>query len=102
MPLNRIVIAVVLIFMSLIAVPASAQAVIPCGQRADIIQKLNEKYSESPVSIGLTNAGSVLEIFASKDRTFSVIVTQPNGIACLIATGGNWENLNAALAGFKI
>ena len=102
MPIKRFVFAIGLIFASLNAIPASAQAVVPCGERTEIIQQLSNQFSEAPVSMGLTNDGSVLEMFVSKDRTFTVAVTRPPGITCLIATGGNWESLNAALAGLKI
>jgi len=102
MPIKRFVFALGLIFVSLNAVPASAQTVVPCGERTEIIKQLSNQFSETPVSMGLTNDGSVLEMFVSKDRTFTVAVTRPTGITCLIATGGNWEKLNAALVGLKI
>ena len=102
MLIKQFIFALGLIYLGLNTEPASAQAVVPCGQRTEIIQQLNNKYLENPISMGLTSEGAVIEIFASKDRTFTIIVTQPTGISCLVASGGNWENLNTALAGFKI
>ena len=106
MSIKGIVFTLGLGLLSLNAVPASAQpagqAIIPCAERTEIIKQLTGKFAEAPISMGLTTGGSILEIFVSKTRTFSVIVTRPTGISCLIATGGNWENLNAALAGLKV
>ena len=102
MPIKRFVFTLGLIYLSLNAVPASAQTAPICGERAEVIQELSDNFSEKPISMGLTSEGAILEVFASKDRTFSVIVTMPTGMSCLIASGGNWENLNTALAGFKI
>lgn len=102
MLIKRLVFALGLAAISLNAMPASAQGVIPCADRTEVIQQLNKQFAEAPVSMGLTNDGSVLEMFVSKDRTFTVIVTNPTGITCLIASGGNWESLNAAQAGLKI
>ena len=106
MPTKQLVFALGLIFASLNAVPASAQSVqqgiVPCAERGEIIQELSTKFSEAPVSMGLTNNGAVLEMFVSKDRTFTVVVTHPTGISCLIASGGNWESLKADLVGLKI
>ncbi len=101
MPIKRFVFVLGLIFASLNAVPASAQTVVPCGGRTEIIRQLSNQFSEAPVSMGLTNDGSVLEMFVSKDRTFTVVVTQPSGISCLVSSGGNWENLKATVVGLK-
>ena len=55
MLVKRIVFALGLIAVSLNAVPASAQGVIPCAERTEVIQQLNTQFSETPVSMGLTN-----------------------------------------------
>ena len=99
MQIKKIVFALGLIYLGLNSTPASAQAVLACGERADVIQELTSQFSEKPVSMGLTNEGSILEMFVSQDRTF---VTQPSGVSCLVASGSSWENLKSALAGFKI
>ena len=105
MPVKRFLVALGLLFQSLMVAPAvaePAQATIPCAARADVIKHLSTKYAEAPVSMGLTTDGSVLEIFASKSRSFTIIITRPTGVSCLIASGGNWENLNGVLTGLKI
>lgn len=75
--------------VAILPFPVLAQAV--CGERGEVAGKLKEKYKEAPVSMGLSNSGSVVEVFASKTGTFTIVMTHPNGIACLMAAGENWE-----------
>lgn len=77
---------------------ANAQGIL-CGTRTDIAAGLQTKFSETPVSIGLATNGSVIEVFASANGSFTVMMTAPNGRSCLIAAGQNWENLKARLTG---
>ncbi len=85
-------ILIALIVGSFLLSPAAlAQPV--CGQHNSVSDNLKKSYSEAPVSMGLTPDGGVLEVFASKEGTWSMVVTQPSGISCLIAVGQSWENL---------
>ena len=86
----RYVIAVsgaLLIGWSAFSPPAQAQAM--CGQRRAVIANLEKTYSEAPVSIGLASNGSVIEVLASPSGSFTIILTQPNGLACVMAAGEN-------------
>ncbi len=71
------------------ALPAAAQAV--CSERAKFVDQLSGNYSENTVALGLVNNGSVLEILASKEGSWTILVTKPNGISCVVATGEAWE-----------
>lgn len=63
----------------------------PCAMRAAVVGHLAEKYKERPVAIGLSETGGVFELLtAPAGETWTVIVTWPNGVACLIAAGRNW------------
>lgn len=73
------------------AFPAHAQLV--CGEHPEVVKNLGQKYSEKPVSMGLGNNGSMIEIFASKKGTFTIVVTRPDGKSCLVATGESWESI---------
>lgn len=78
---------------------ASAQLV--CGQHTEVVTNLSQKYSERPVSMGLGSNGAMIEIFASKKGTFTIVITRPNGTACLVATGENWESITTKTEGLK-
>lgn len=80
---------------------ATAQDLMACGDRKEIITELKERYSEHPISIGLAKNGAVLELFVSQDHTFSLIMTQPTGVSCLIAGGDHWESLPKNLVGLN-
>ncbi|MCG7394127.1 hypothetical protein MHY87_14555 [Microvirga sp. ACRRW] len=69
--------------------PASAQA--SCGPREQLVRLLAEQYKEDPVGIGLAQPGQVLEVFASQGGSWTMVMTMPDGKACLIAAGDNWE-----------
>lgn len=72
-----------------------------CGERQQIAESLARKYSEEPVSIGLNVDGGVLEVFASKAGTWTILLTAPNGHSCVMTAGENWESLPKS-AGSKI
>ncbi|MEE8351487.1 MAG: hypothetical protein V3R37_04760 [Rhodospirillales bacterium] len=83
---------IALIFGSFLLAPAAlAQRV--CGQHGSVSDNLRKSYSEAPVSMGLMPDGGVIEVFASKEGAWTMMVTQPTGISCLIAVGQSWENL---------
>lgn len=79
--------------MAASAAPAHAQAT-ACVKRTDLIQHLANKYQEAPAAVGLADNGALLEVFASKSgETWTVMVTMPNGISCMVATGEQWQDL---------
>jgi hypothetical protein len=79
------------------AASAAGQArdkTVPCLKRSTAIKHLGKKYSEIPVATGLTNNGAVLEVLSSKTgKNWTIMVTLPNGTACMIAAGENWEKV---------
>lgn len=84
------------------ATPGSAQSTAACGDRGYIAQKLDNGYSEKPVAMGLSADGAVVEVFASNAGSFTIIVTRPNGLSCILVTGESWEDLMALKAGLKV
>jgi hypothetical protein len=76
------------------AFPSVAQNL--CGERVNIIDTLKERYHEVPVSMGLAGNGGVIEIFASNRGSWTIIVTRPTGVACVVSAGEAWESLKGA------
>lgn len=65
-----------------------------CSNRDQVVERLSEKYGESRQSIGMAPKGRVVEIYASLETgTWTITVTSPNGITCLVASGQSFENL---------
>ncbi|NNK79158.1 MAG: hypothetical protein HKP40_10640 [Litoreibacter sp.] len=77
---------------------ASAQPVARCAQRDVIIEKLASSYGESRRSMGLAGDNSIIEMFASTDSgTWTITMTRPNGITCLVAAGSGYETVEEEL-----
>lgn len=77
--------------------PAFAQAQMMCGERDKIAAAVKRSHSEEPVARGIASNGSVIEVFASPGGTFTIIMDNPGGLACLMTMGEAWEILPAAL-----
>ena len=91
--------AIVLLFpMSLFVLwptPTAAQSV--CQPRADLVGHLARKYGEAPVAVGLASTGGLVEVIATPNgSTWTIIVTRPDGWACMVAAGQGWRNLKRA------
>ena len=78
---------------ALLACPAFAQ-VRNCAPRADVIERLEERYGETVQGVGLARQGAV-EIFANTETgSWTITLTHPSGITCLVAAGRNYENVS--------
>ena len=88
----RYLIPVAFIAAFFVSAPVHAYTV-ACSSRLDVVDKLDRSYAEKPVSMGLASNGSVVEVFASQIGTFSIVITRPDGLACIVSAGEGWENL---------
>ena len=75
---------------------AEAQQNGPCAERTNVIDTLGTQYKESPRAIGLVSQEAVLEIFVSETGTWTVVVTDPAGVSCVLAAGQSWEEIPVA------
>ena len=80
--------------------PASAQgAPAICTARDGLLSQLESKYGEVPVAIGVAD-GQLIELLTAKDGiTWTIILTSPKGMSCLIASGDGWQPLAPAPTG---
>jgi len=70
-----------------------------CGNRELVVERLTSKYGESRQSIGMAPQGRVVEVFASHETgTWTITVTMPNGITCLVASGQSFEDIDEPIA----
>ena len=76
-----------------VALPSPSHAQTVCSNRTNFIKELSSQHREDPVAMGLAANGSVLEVLASKDGTWTILITSPNGTSCVVAVGENWEAL---------
>jgi hypothetical protein len=63
----------------------------PCGDRTSILTRLGERYGETRRGAGLMADVGVLEIYSNPDTgSWTILLTNPNGLTCLIAAGEGW------------
>ena len=68
-----------------------------CAPRAKVVALLAERHRETRRGVGLAGPARMVEVFASEEGSWSVIVTDTRGVACLIASGRDWEDSREAL-----
>jgi len=79
--------------------PAVGQ-VFQCDERAKVLDHLADKYQEIPVAIGVTSSGGLVEVLSTGDgNTWTIIMTSPQGLSCLIAAGEGWRGVTAVPMG---
>lgn len=62
-----------------------------CAQRDVVVDRLESKYSERLTAGGLQSSKSIMEVWVSEEKgTFTVLLTNPNGLSCIVASGTNW------------
>lgn len=65
-----------------------------CATYSEIAQQLERRYAELPVSLGLSSAGQVVQVFSTADgATWTMVLTKPDGTSCVVAAGEHWEIL---------
>ncbi len=84
---------VILVGLAATAPPAAAAQSV-CANRDIIITRLQQDYSEAPSAIGMADNGAVIEVLATKDgTTWTILMTTPDGVSCVVATGEAWEGI---------
>ncbi len=73
--------------------PTRATAQQVCATTDHVLAQLEQKFGERPVAIGVAD-GSLVELLTTKDgMTWTIIITTPKGMSCLIAAGEGWRPL---------
>ena len=76
------------------ASPTEAQHM-PCAPRSIVVEELKTGYGEGPAGFGIQTSGQLIEIWAAPETgTWTVLMSLPNGSACVIASGTDWQHLN--------
>ncbi len=100
--MTRLLLAVTtaaLLSATLVSSTALAQARrVPCGERAKIVMQLEQGYAEKPIAIALDSQGRILEVLAAPSGTWTMLVSTPGGMTCLVASGVGWEDLPTVAA----
>lgn len=87
----RVISCLVILLAALAAQAGPAQAQLPCGARSKIIETLDAKYQETLTNFGIAGQKNLLEVFSSKAGSWTITMTTPEGITCIMAAGQSWE-----------
>ena len=92
-----------LVGVALLACTPSAEAAAEtaaCAALAEVVAKLAQRFGETLRSVGLQRSDGLLEVYASdRTGTWTILVTRPDGISCLLAAGERWEEEPERAAG---
>lgn len=81
---------------------AEAQNSRNCADRERVVTRLAEGYGEVRQSIGIGANNSIVEVFASEETgSWTITVTSPAGVTCLVATGQAFEMTKDVLESAK-
>jgi hypothetical protein len=71
-----------------------------CAERDQIVGALTGRFGETPRSWGMGPDNRIIEVFASAETgSWTITVTAPDGITCLVASGLYWVDLAREPAG---
>lgn len=87
-PLAAALVAATLATAAVPPVPAEAQPPMPCGKRDALVAQLEGRYGETRRSVGLQSGRGIVETYANdKTGSWTILVTTPDGLSCLVAAG---------------
>ncbi len=62
-----------------------------CAEHTQLVGLLAKKYSEDPIVMGSVNDERYMQLFVSPTGSWTILVTQTDGLACILAAGQNLE-----------
>ena len=71
----------------------SAEAARLCGDRDEILKRLEQGHEETPKALGLSSDGGVVEVLVSPSGGWTILVTYPKQPTCVVAAGEAWQVL---------
>ena len=64
-----------------------------CNPRDRMLELLLHEFQERRVALGITSGGGLLEVVSNAAGTWTIIVTSPKGMACIVSIGEGWRQL---------
>jgi hypothetical protein len=64
-----------------------------CAPRDEVVKVLAQKYSERVRAVGILSDLALMEVYVSEKGTWTILITNRNGMACIQAAGEAWDEL---------
>lgn len=85
-------------FAGLILATTASHSAQQCAKRDMVVSQLTEKYGETRRGMGVAANNTVVEVFASDaSGSWTITVTRPDGVMCLVASGQGYEAVTEEL-----
>lgn len=88
------VLAAVILALVWLSTPTAAAQGSQCSPFAAVEKHLAEKYDETPTQIGASPAGAVLLFKTTDGATWTLVLSTPTGLGCMIANGTAWQDID--------
>lgn len=82
-----------------LAADAAKAHTLTCGERGDVLNKLEERYDEKPAAFGVGSDGRMIEVLVGPAGTWTILSTSPTGITCILGSGDGWRRLKVPQKG---
>ena len=73
------------------AMPIHAQAPPTCAERHQLLAFLQKNFEEKPTAVGVTADGQLLEVLSNPSGSWTLVVTRPGGLSCMVSSGQGWR-----------
>ncbi|MEM7060308.1 MAG: hypothetical protein AAF557_22235 [Pseudomonadota bacterium] len=70
-----------------------------CGKRDEVTQKLERKFGELQRGTGVVSSRRILELWQSNDGSWTILMTRPDGVTCIMAAGEFWRKTPEGTSG---
>lgn len=75
------------------------QAAEICGPHETLADRLTKQFKESRRAAGLSQQAELIEVYASADGSWTIVVTNAAGYSCVVVNGEAWQPDRSFLAG---
>jgi hypothetical protein len=73
---------------------AISQPDVKCAGHSDVQNYLGRIYAEKLEAVGLVNDQTIMEIYVGDSGSWTVALTSPEGISCLVLSGQGWQSMD--------
>jgi len=88
-----ILVGVTALTMTVIGTANAQSRTAPCAPRAEVVKSLDGIFNETPAARAIVADGALMEVFVSSEGTWTMLLTSPQQMSCLVGSGDNWEEL---------